>query len=207
MAIRAQQDQWEMLNVSRETLERLQVYADLLEKWQKKINLVSNTTIPDLWTRHLLDSAQVYPLLPKECHTLADIGCGAGFPGLVLAIMGVPDVHLIDSDARKMAFCREVARAVEVNVTIHNCRIEAVKETQFADVVTSRALATLEKLMNFAQPLRKDGAPCVLLKGRSYQAEIEEARTTWDFDCRSEQSLSDPEGKVLIIERMVKKDG
>ena len=99
------QDQWDALNVSHETLEKLQAYADLLVKWQAKINLVSRNTVDDLWTRHFLDSAQVYPHLEKNDLTLIDIGCGAGFPGLVLAIMGIKDVHLVDSDARKMALC------------------------------------------------------------------------------------------------------
>lgn len=83
MGFQAQQDQWNALDVSRETLDRLQAYGDLLVKWQAKINLVSNSTLDDLWTRHLLDSAQVYPYLPENCKTLVDIGCGAGFPGLV----------------------------------------------------------------------------------------------------------------------------
>lgn len=205
MGLAAQQDQWNALGVSRETLDKLQVYGDLLVKWQAKINLVSNNTLDDLWNRHLLDSAQVYPLLPQSCKTLVDIGCGAGFPGMVLAIMGVPDVHMVDSDARKMAFVREVARATETPVTIHNCRIEAVKEIEFADVVTSRALATLEKLLGFSEVLRKPEGTCIFLKGRKAQEELEEAQKSWDFDCHSQGSLTDKEGRILIIERMTRK--
>ncbi len=202
MALAAQQDQWDALNVSRETLDRLQAYAELLVKWQAKINLVSKTTLDDLWVRHFLDSAQIYPYLPKNCQTLVDIGCGAGFPGLVLAIMGVADVHLVDSDMRKMAFVREAARVTETNVTIHNCRIDDIKETQFADVVTSRALANLDKLLGFAQQLCKPQGSCIFLKGRKTEEEISEARKNWDFDCDLKGSLSDPQGQVLIIERM-----
>lgn len=205
MGFAAQQDQWNALDVSRETLDKLQAYADLLVKWQAKINLVSNSTIDDLWTRHLLDSAQVYPYLPKNTKTLVDIGCGAGFPGLVLAIMGVEDVHMVDSDMRKMSFVREAARVTETPVTIHNCRIDDVKETGFADVVTSRALASLDKLLGFADVLRKPNGTCVFLKGRKAEEEVIEAQKRWDFDYQSHGSVSDPEGKVLIIERMTRK--
>lgn len=205
MGFAAQQDQWNALDVSRETLDKLQVYADLLVKWQAKINLVSNSTLDDLWTRHLLDSAQVFPFLPNQTKTLVDIGCGAGFPGLVLAIMGVEDVHMVDSDMRKMAFVREVARATETPVTIHNCRIDDVKETEFADVVTSRALASLEKLLGFSVNLRKPDGTCIFLKGRKTEEEIREAQKNWDFEYQSHGSVSDREGKVLIIERMTRK--
>ncbi|WP_417782943.1 16S rRNA (guanine(527)-N(7))-methyltransferase RsmG [Terasakiella pusilla] len=205
MGFAAQQDQWNALDVSRETLDKLQVYADLLVKWQAKINLVSNSTLDDLWTRHLLDSAQVFPFLPNQTKTLVDIGCGAGFPGLVLAIMGVEDVHMVDSDMRKMAFVREVARATETPVTIHNCRIDDVKETEFADVVTSRALASLEKLLGFSANLCKPDGTCIFLKGRKTEEEIREAQKNWDFEYQSHGSVSDHEGKVLIIERMTRK--
>jgi len=205
MGFAAKQDQWDALNVSRETLDKLQAYGDLLVKWQAKINLVSNNTINDLWTRHLLDSAQIYPYLPKDCKTLVDIGCGAGFPGLVLAIMGVPDVHMVDSDMRKMSFVREAARVTDTKVTIHNCRIDDVKEIEFADVVTSRALATLEKLLGFSSVLRKPDGTCIFLKGRKALEEINDAQKSWDFDYKTEGSVSDPEGQILIIERMTRK--
>lgn len=205
MGFAAQEDQWDALNVSRETLDKLQIYADLLVKWQAKINLVSNSTLDDLWTRHLLDSAQVYPYLPQDCKTLVDIGCGAGFPGMVLAIMGVPDVHLVDSDSRKMAFVREVSRMTETPVTIHNCRIDHMELNGFADVVTSRALATLEKLLGFSSVLRKETGNCIFLKGRKAEEEVLEAQKSWDFDYQSKGSLTDREGRILIIERMTRK--
>ncbi len=205
MGLIAHQDQWDALNVSRETLDKLQAYGDLLVKWQAKINLVSNSTLDDLWTRHLLDSAQVYPYLPKECKTLVDIGCGAGFPGLVLAIMGVPDVHMVDSDSRKMAFVREAARITETPVTIHNCRIDDIELTHFADVVTSRALATLDKLLGFADTLRKPEGTCIFLKGRKTEEEVVDAQKRWDFEHTSQGSLTDREGRILIIERMTQK--
>lgn len=202
MGFAQQQDQWNALNVSRETLDKLTIYAELLTKWQKKINLVSNTTIENLWERHFLDSAQVYPHLPAQAEILVDIGCGAGFPGMVLAIMGIPDVHLVDSDSRKMAFVREVARATETPVTFHNKRIEQLSQQNFADVVTSRALASLDMLLGFADRLKKPTGTCLFLKGRKAEEEIEQAQRTWSFDYQTQKSLSDADGHLLIIERM-----
>lgn len=202
MGFAQQQDQWDALGVSRETLDKLTIYAELLTKWQKKINLVSNTTIKNLWERHFLDSAQIYPYLPAKTESLVDIGCGAGFPGMVLAIMGIPDVHLVDSDSRKMAFVREVARATETPVTLHNKRIEQLSQQHFADVVTSRALASLDMLLGFADRLKKPTGTCLFLKGRKAEEEIEQAQRTWSFDYHTQKSLSDADGQLLIIERM-----
>lgn len=204
MGFSAQQDQWDALNVSRETLDKLQAYADLLEKWQRRINLVSKSTLPDLWVRHMIDSAQIFPHLPKDCKNLVDIGCGAGFPGMVLAIMGIEDVHMVDSDARKMAFVREVSRITATPVTIHNCRIDDMNVTEKFDVVTSRALAPLEKLLGFSDMLMKAEGRSIYLKGRKSEEEIIEAQKSWNFEFQSEVSLSDPEGQLLIIERMTR---
>lgn len=204
MGFSAQQDQWDALNVSRETLDKLQAYADLLEKWQRRINLVSKSTLPDLWVRHMIDSAQIFPHLPKDCKNLVDIGCGAGFPGMVLAIMGIEDVHMVDSDARKMAFVREVSRITATPVTIHNCRIDDMDVTEKFDVVTSRALAPLEKLLGFSDMLMKPEGRSIYLKGRKSEEEIIEAQKSWNFEFQSEVSLSDPEGQLLIIERMTR---
>jgi 16S rRNA (guanine527-N7)-methyltransferase len=205
MGFAARQDQWDALSVSRETLDKLQAYADLLEKWQRKINLVSKSTLPDLWTRHMLDSAQIYPYIPENGTSLVDIGCGAGFPGLVLAIMGVPNVHMVDSDARKMAFVREASRITDTPVTVHNCRIDDLDSALKFDVVTSRALASLDMLLDFSSVLRKPDGVCLFLKGRKSQEELLEAQKNWDFDFQGEASLSDPEGQLLIIERMTRK--
>src|SRR5271169_4319013 len=116
----------EIFPVSRETLARLEAYADLLTRWSARINLVGRDTIADLWRRHFLDAAQLRPLVPDDTQSLIDLGSGAGFPGLVLAILGVPDVELVEADSRKAAFLREAARVAEASVTIRPCRIAAV---------------------------------------------------------------------------------
>ena len=115
-----------LTGVSRETLARLEAYAGLLTRWSARINLVAASTLADPWRRHFLDSAQLYPLIPSRRASLIDLGSGAGFPGLVLAIMGVPGSNWSKSDARKCAFLREAARLAGAAVTIRNARIEAV---------------------------------------------------------------------------------
>lgn len=187
--------------VSRETMERLKTYADLLVKWQTRINLVGPDTIPSLWQRHFLDSAQVFPILPQPVHRLVDMGCGAGFPGLVLAIMGVPDVHLIESDVRKCAFLREVARVTQTPITIHNTRIEAVAPLG-ADVVTARALAPLEKLLGWAERHLLPEGHCVFLKGRGVEDELTQACKEWNITSERFPSQTDPSGTILHLKEV-----
>lgn len=184
--------------VSRETLDRLRLYAELLEKWQKRINLVGPATLPDLWRRHMLDSAQLWPFLPPGLPRLIDIGSGAGFPGLVLAILGVPEVHLIESDQRKGIFLREVARETGAAVTVHTARIETIRDLT-APVVSARALAALPKLLDLAVPLLAPGGQCLFLKGQNLDEELTQARKIWIFDEDRSPSLSDPSGVVLRV--------
>src|SRR6266404_3679270 len=136
--------------VSRETLGRLEAYAELLVRWSARINLVGANTLDDPWRRHFLDSAQLFADVPEATQSLVDLGSGAGFPGLVLAILGVPGVELIEADARKCAFLREAARIAAAPVIIRNVRIEAVP-AHIVDVVTARACAPLDRLLVLAQ--------------------------------------------------------
>lgn len=184
--------------VSRETLERLMVYEALLRKWQKTINLVGPRTLDDSWSRHFLDSAQLYPLCPESTRTLVDLGSGAGFPGLVLAIMGVPEVHLIESDVRKGAFLREAARATGAPVTVHSKRIEAVQGLQ-ADVLTARALAPLGDLLDWgARFLSPDGV-ALFLKGQNMEDELTDTTKYWKMRTERFDSVTDPSGSILRL--------
>lgn len=198
-----------LLSVSRETQTRLEAYAALLTKWQDRINLVSASTLPDLWRRHMLDSGQVFRHLPNGARVVVDLGSGAGFPGLVLAAMGVPEVHLVESDSRKCAFLREAARVMAVPVTVHNRRIEQV--TPFpADVVTSRALAPLCDLLSYAEPFlqhpgdKVDNGECLFLKGRSGEDELTLASKEWKMRIERLSSLSDPEGLILRLSEVTR---
>jgi 16S rRNA (guanine527-N7)-methyltransferase len=192
--------------VSRETLARLQVYAELLERWSARINLVAPSTLADLWRRHFLDSAQLCPLLPPLARTLIDLGSGAGFPGLVLAIMGVPGVELVESDARKCAFLREAARLTNAGIHIHNARIDAVPP-HAVDVVTARALAPLDRLCQLSQRFVGSLTACLFPKGKEAAQEVTTARQAWDFDVACHASRTDPRGVVLCLTRVARREG
>ena len=196
-------------NVSRETLARFERYADLLEKWTRSINLVGRDSLADLWRRHMLDSAQLLPLLPPAPagreRVLVDLGSGAGFPGLVLAILGAGEVHLIESDGRKAAFLHEAARETGAEVTLHNRRIEALP-TFAADVVTARACAPLPKLLGYAAAFVRSadaegpGGTALFLKGRRVDEELTDSLEKWKMRVERFPSRSDPEGTILRVE-------
>lgn len=184
--------------VSRETCERLAVYGEVLRRWQAKINLVGPSTLADVWRRHFLDSAQLHPLLPESAGVLVDLGSGAGFPGLVLAVLGVPEVHLVESDTRKAAFLREAARAAGANVTVHAKRIEMVTGVN-ADVVTARALAPLTDLLAWTHPFVGSRGVAVFPKGQNVGAELDEAAKSWAFAVERLPSRTDPSGTILRV--------
>ncbi|HRD75755.1 MAG TPA: 16S rRNA (guanine(527)-N(7))-methyltransferase RsmG [Hyphomicrobiaceae bacterium] len=194
--------------VSRETIERLETYAALLTQWQKAVNLVAPKTLAEIWHRHFADSAQlVRHAVPKG--RIVDLGSGAGFPGLVLAILwrtslleGVLSFTLIEADQRKAAFLREAARTTGVPVDIVSTRIEdhaTQINVENADVVTARALAPLSRLLELATPLAAPDATFLFLKGRTAADEVGEAAKTWDFQSRLFVSATDPEGRVVAL--------
>ena len=188
----------EQLDVSRETLERLTVYLDLLRRWQPAINLVGPTTLADPWRRHFLDSAQLVAYLPATAANLVDLGSGAGFPGMVLALLGVRDVHLIEADRRKAAFLQAVARATGAQVTIYAERIERMPG-RTAAVITARALAPLPRLLELAERFVAADSVCLLLKGASVACELTSARVSWHMKSEMLPSLSGPTGVVLQL--------
>jgi 16S rRNA (guanine527-N7)-methyltransferase len=194
-------------DVSRETLERLRRYADLLVKWQKSINLVAPESLNDLWRRHMLDSAQLQGFVPPHLQNLVDMGSGAGFPGLVLAILGVPNVHLIESDTRKCVFLAEAARAAGLEVgrnpVIHRARLEEVRDLK-ADVVTARACAPLGRLLAYAEPFHTADTLYLFLKGGRVDEELTAAEKTWRMNVERFPSLSDPSGTILRIRQVAR---
>ncbi|MCY4501351.1 MAG: 16S rRNA (guanine(527)-N(7))-methyltransferase RsmG, partial [Alphaproteobacteria bacterium] len=185
-----------MADVSRETTDRLARHLDLLRRWQKRINLVGAATLADPWRRHMLDSAQLAPLIPAGAR-LADLGSGAGFPGLVLAILRGGPVHLIESDARKAAFLHEAVRATGAPAEVHNARAENLELR--ANVVTARACAPLDRLLGLALPLLAPGGICLFLKGARVEEELAVARRRWRMTVRRRRSRSAPEGVVLEL--------
>lgn len=180
-------------------MARLERFVALLLDWQRRINLVAPSTLDRLWQRHVLDSAQLLPLLPPGTQRLLDLGSGAGFPGLVLAILGVPEVHLVEADRRKAAFLREAARVTDARgVHIHACRIEELQPFP-VQVVTARALAPLDRLLALAAPFLEQGAVGIFLKGADVDAELTAARRSWTMHVERVPSLTSPEGCILIV--------
>ena len=193
----------ELNPVSRETLSRLEAYAALLTQWSTRINLVGRETLPDLWRRHILDSAQLRPLIPDSARSLIDLGSGAGFPGLVLAILGVPGVELVEADSRRCAFLREAARITEAKVTLRPCRIQAVPPHP-VDVVTARACAPLDRLLELAEPFLSLSTLCLFPKGERFEEELTLVREGWTMSVSVEQSLSDRRGVILRLQQVAR---
>ncbi len=197
------------LNVSRESLEKLEVYHALLLKWQKAINLVSPKTLDEAWVRHFADSVQVAQFVSRESRVLYDLGSGAGFPGLVLAILR-PElaVHVIESDERKCQFLRTVSRETEIGLNIHVSRIESiVSDLPAPDVVTARALADLSTLLEMVLPWVELNPmlECVFMKGTRADEEIENARGVFDFDVVKHPSKTDGTASILEIKNISRK--
>jgi len=193
-----------LLHVSRETMERLTVYESLLLKWQKSINLVSPSSLRELWRRHMLDSAQLVKMAPAAPRVWMDIGSGAGFPGMVVAILMAnnPEFHmnLVESDSRKAIFLKETARLTGAPVTVHTMRIEELSPGLLQpDVVSARALASLSRLLAYSESFFRPGTTGLFLKGAGYKEELTEARKDWIFSSEAFPSRSDPAGVVLKI--------
>ncbi len=190
--------------------QKLETYAKLLETWQKKMNLVSPSTIPVMWERHFEDSLQLLPYIDQNVSRetfsplkLIDLGSGAGFPGLVLAIARPKtlDVTLIESDLKKCLFLENVSRETFSPVRLLRSRIEAVKDLK-ADIVTARALASLDQLLNYAFPFLKEDSTCFFLKGKTADEEIQMAKKSWDFELEIFPSLTDSTGRILKISHL-----
>ncbi|MGA0603668.1 16S rRNA (guanine(527)-N(7))-methyltransferase RsmG [Caulobacter sp. KR2-114] len=191
-----------------EQLADLARFETLLGDWNGRMNLVGPATLPQFWSRHAWDSAQLLPLAP-DARTWADLGAGAGFPGLVLAILlngradpggQGPRVHLVESMAKRCRFLAEVVTELALPAQVINARAEDVKLK--VDVVTARAVAPLTRLLSYAQPFMARGARALFLKGQDAEAEIAEARAAWRFDVDILPSQSDPRGRILSIERL-----
>ncbi len=185
------------VDVSRETAERLTEFERLLRQWNRTVNLVSSADLAQIWPRHISDSLQLLPLLPKA-GPFVDIGTGAGFPGLILAIAGAHPFHLVEADRRKAAFLREAARYCEAPVTIHAERAESVVLPP-ARVITARALAPLSGLLALVAPhLATDGI-CLFLKGAAAQTELQAAHKAWDMTVKQWPSRTAASAVILQI--------
>lgn len=195
-----------------DVLKRLDIYERLLGRWQKGTNLVAASTLGQVWHRHFADSAQLLRFA-GDWTSWVDLGSGAGFPGLVVAIC-VPNqedkkVHLVESNMRKCAFIREVVRETGCSVEIHDSRIESLPagdKVPSADIVSARALAPLDRLLALSSPLFAPGTTGLFLKGRQAEQELAEARTQWTFDARLHPSVTGPDGHIVEVGSLAHRD-
>ena len=198
-------------SVSRETMGDLAAFDSDLQKWSKAINLVSPSTLPDLWRRHILDSVQLKRLAPKSPKHWCDIGSGGGLPGIVVALMlrdSSPQttISLIESDTRKAAFLRLSIKTYRLNAKVVCARIEEAPR-ELADVVSARALAPMNTLLGYVVRHMEPGGTALLPKGRNFQQEVEQARRSWHFRLQIEQSAIDIESRILMVSDIEPKVG
>ena len=194
--------------VSRETFEKLYIFYKTLTKWQNSINLISESSTKNIWERHILDSAQLYKYVKDINGNILDFGSGAGFPGLVLAIMGKKNIHLVESDYKKCVFLKEISMLTDIDITIHNCRIESLSFFD-VDLVTCRALAPLNKLIYYVESFvskstdKNQYMPKLLfLKGKMYKQELLQLQKNKNLDFKEYTSITDRHGKILYINKV-----
>ena len=193
----------DQLNVSRETLDRLSAYEALLRKWNPAINLVSKSTLSEIWTRHFIDSAQIWSKRPDISKKWCDLGAGGGFPGLVISILAAEfapgqTTTLVESDARKSSFLMTVARELDLKARVECDRAENLSP-QYADCVSARALAPLPALLEMSSRHISDTGTFLFLKGKTYQNELTDAQKYWTFDCEIFASETGSGGVILKI--------
>lgn len=191
------------LDVSRETFDDLTTYVELLKKWNPKINLISRATMDDIWDRHFIDSAQIFTLAPKTALNWVDLGSGGGFPGMVLAILSkefMPErkFTLVESDQRKCAFLRTVARETNCKTEILAERIEKIDGLN-ADILSARALADLTSLLSFADRHLATSGLCLFPKGSSWKKELEVAQDSWRFNFETTISETSEDAVILSV--------
>ncbi|NTE87563.1 16S rRNA (guanine(527)-N(7))-methyltransferase RsmG [Agrobacterium rubi] len=198
-------------SVSRETLDRLEHFVELFKKWNATTNLVAPSTLQDVWSRHIADSAQIFQLAPQPL-TWADLGSGGGFPGIITAIflaeLGEGWVNLVESNKKKAGFLRIALKETGARGSVHPIRIESAPEAIGpCDAISTRALADLDLLLDYIQPwaVQRETLRCYLNKGRDYEAEVQKARGRWEFDLVIHQSSVEASSVVLEISHLAAK--
>ena len=196
-------------NVSRETMESLIAFQNMVLEWNEKFNLISKSSVDDIWNRHIIDSAQLIQYIEKNDKILYDFGSGAGFPAIVLAIMSkelYPNLKMtpIESIGKKTTFLSEVNKKLKLDMKILPERIEKLTLPK-ADIITSRAMASLEKLLPYAKPFCNKKTRLLFLKGEKWQEEIKTAEQKWAFEYQSYPSDTSDKGRVLIIKNIRRK--
>lgn len=189
-------------DVSRESRQKIEIYVNLLLNWQQRINLIGPATVSIVWDRHICDALQLLPLLPAGCRSVAELGSGAGIPGLIVAMAAGLEAHLYESNGKKAAFLREAARQTGTRAVVHNVRLETLahdRDLPAVQCVVARALAPLPLLLDYAEPFLKRGALGLFHKGQDVDAELTEATKYWRMEVLKYASQCDSRGVILEI--------
>ena len=187
-----------MLDVSRETMRMLETYVALVETWQQRVNLVSPASLPDIWMRHIWDSAQLALHISDAAPRLVDVGSGAGFPGIVLAILTDAECHLVESDQKKAIFLSTVIRECGLKAHVHNQRVESLPCLE-ASIITARALAPLDRLLPLLATQLRPGTRCLFLKGAQAESELAALGNPANLAWRLHPSLTNPDSSVIDL--------
>ena len=192
-------------DINDERLEKLKAYLNLIKTWQKKFNLISQKSFETIWERHFLDSYQILKLIGNKKRIL-DIGSGAGFPAIVCAICSNNNFDLVEINQKKCNFLNEVKDIIGIkNIFIHHSRIENLKIINNFDYISARAVTSLDKLLKYSFKFYKSGMYCIFLKGKTVSKEIEIAKRKFFFDFKSVNSITNKDGKILLIKNINKK--
>ncbi len=183
----------------------LEEFVDLLIEENKKVNLIGKSTTEDIWNRHIVDSIQLFKFIKSENHKFADLGCGAGLPGLVLSIAGIKEIHLIEKSFRKCEFLRLARKISKNKITVHNRKIEEINQFPF-DCIISRALASLEKLLEYSLKLLNKDGYCLFLKGKNFESELQDAKKIFNFDYILHQSITSNVSYIVEISNITSKN-
>ncbi len=193
------------LGVSRESMGRLEILVAVLKTWQERINLIAPSTVDDIWMRHVIDSAQLLPMIHKNITGIADLGSGAGFPALVLAAIQPSPVHMYEANAKKVAFLHEALRQMKVEAQVHRERLElrvGPKPLPRVQLVSARAFAPLTELLGYAEPFFESGATALFHKGQDVDAELSEAAKSWKISAQKHSSVTDSQSVILEVKEI-----
>ena len=193
------------LSLTGKQQKKLEDYIEALKDYNAHTNLVGRSTLINPWKEHILDSLQILPFIKDKKLSILDMGTGAGLPGLALNILGCENVSLVDSNGKKIFFLKQVKKKLNLNVRIFLKRIERLENLKY-DILTSRALANLDKLLSYSQKFIKKNTVLIFLKGKAVNDELTDARKNWKFTLEKKQSISDQRGTILIIKDLRKND-
>jgi len=194
----------DFLDVPRETQEKLDCYVQLLIKWQARINLISSKTLPEIWHRHILDSAQLVSYLPKTPSVILDMGSGAGLPGVILAILTGHQLNLVESDSRKIAFMRTALRETGTSAILHEQRMETVPALR-PDIITARALAPLSQPLTLASGQHHEKIEYLFLKGREAKQELTALPACPKMEAECLPSMTDSQASIIRLKPILYK--